>query len=278
MGSSGSRPHPLMIGPVGPNAIYISKLLSLYFPLVSSSLLRDGFLFSFSIASSVNLLHFALPYRISRSINSAIPIWICNLSFLRFNYVAVLAICRTMGAFISRFWFMLFPAKEYKIVVVGLDNAGKTTTLYKLHLGEVVTTHPTVGSNVEELVYKNIRFEVWDLGGQERLRTSWATYYRGTHAVIAVIDSTDRARITIMKDELFRLLGHEDLQQSVVLIFANKQDLKDAMTPLEITDALSLHSIKNHDWHIQACSALTGDGLYDGLGWIAQQVTGKAPS
>lgn len=65
-----------------------------------------------------------------------------------------------MGAFFSRFWFMLFPAKEYKIVVVGLDNAGKTTTLYKLHLGEVVTTHPTVGSNVEELVYKNIRFEV----------------------------------------------------------------------------------------------------------------------
>lgn len=65
-----------------------------------------------------------------------------------------------MGAFMSKFWFMLFPAKEYKIVVVGLDNAGKTTTLYKLHLGEVVTTHPTVGSNVEELVYKNIRFEV----------------------------------------------------------------------------------------------------------------------
>jgi len=66
----------------------------------------------------------------------------------------------------SRFWFMLFPAKEYKIVVVGLDNAGKTTTLYKLHLGEVVTTNPTVGSNVEELVYKNIRFEV----------SSWAIF------------------------------------------------------------------------------------------------------
>ncbi|KAJ9154243.1 hypothetical protein P3X46_027599 [Hevea brasiliensis] len=183
-----------------------------------------------------------------------------------------------MGAFISKFWFMLFPAKEYKIVVVGLDNAGKTTTLYKLHLGEVVTTHPTVGSNVEELVYKNIRFEVWDLGGQDRLRTSWATYYWGTHAVIVVIDSTDRARISIMKDELFRLLGHEDLQDSVILVFANKQDLKDAMTPAEITDAFSLHSIKNHDWHIQACCALTGEGLYDGLGWIAQRVTGKAPS
>lgn len=65
-----------------------------------------------------------------------------------------------MGVIISRLWFLLFPAKEYKIVVVGLDNAGKTTTLYKLHLGEVVVTQPTVGSNVEELVYKNIKFEV----------------------------------------------------------------------------------------------------------------------
>lgn len=65
-----------------------------------------------------------------------------------------------MGAIISRLWFLMFPAKEYKIVVVGLDNAGKTTTLYKLHLGEVVVTQPTVGSNVEELTYKNIKFEV----------------------------------------------------------------------------------------------------------------------
>eukprot|EP00249_Psilotum_nudum_P008335 c21202_g1_i1 orf=523-1077(-) len=180
-----------------------------------------------------------------------------------------------MGALVSRLWFMLFPAKEYKIVVVGLDNAGKTTTLYKLHLGEVVVTQPTVGSNVEELVYKNIRFEVWDLGGQERLRASWATYYKGTHAVLMVVDSTDRGRTAIVKDELFRLLQHEDLHQAVVLVFANKQDLKDAMTPAEISDALSLHNIKNHDWQIQACCALTGEGLYDGLGWIAQHVTGQ---
>ena len=65
-----------------------------------------------------------------------------------------------MEAMILSFWFMLFPTKEYKIMVVGLDNARKITILYKLHLGEVVTTNPTVGSNVEELVYKNIRFEV----------------------------------------------------------------------------------------------------------------------
>lgn len=96
--------------------------------------------------------------------------------------------------------------------------------------------------------------------------------------MIVVIDSTDRARISFMKDELSRLLSHEDLQSSVILVFANKQDLKDAMTPAEITDALNLHSIKNHDWHIQASCAVTGEGLYDGLGWIAQKVTGKATS
>lgn len=83
---------------------------------------------------------------------------------------------------------------------------------------------------------------------------------------------------SIMKDERFRLLWHEDLQHSLVLLFASKQDLKDAMTFAEITNALSLHSIKNHDWHIQACSTLTGDRVFDGLEWISQQVTGKAPS
>nr|GLL27610.1 ADP-ribosylation factor-like protein 5 isoform X2 [Ipomoea trifida] len=80
------------------------------------------------------------------------------------------------------------------------------------------------------------------------------------------------------KDKAIELLPHEDLQNAVVLVYVNKQDLKEAMTPAEITDAISLHSIKNHDWHIQASCALTGDGLYDGLEWIAQRVTGKAQS
>ncbi|MCO5592184.1 hypothetical protein L7F22_046180 [Adiantum nelumboides] len=114
-----------------------------------------------------------------------------------------------------------FPAKEYKIVVVRLDNASKTTTLYKLHLEEVVVTQPTIGSNVEEVIFKNVRFEVWHLGGQDSLRPSWATYYRGTRAIWLVVDSRDRARITAVKDELFRLLQHNELQQAVVLVFAN---------------------------------------------------------
>mmetsp|Transcript_14182 Transcript_14182/g.36404 ORF Transcript_14182/g.36404 Transcript_14182/m.36404 type:complete len:192 (-) Transcript_14182:128-703(-) len=181
-----------------------------------------------------------------------------------------------MGAFFSALWTYWFPNREYKLVMVGLDNAGKTTTLYKLHLGEVIMSQPTVGSNVEQVTYKNMQFEIWDLGGQANLRPSWATYYRSTDAVILVVDSTDRARMGILKSELFTLLEHEDLTSACLLVFANKQDLKDAMTVAELTDALSLHSIKRQDWHIQACTAMTGEGLYDGLGWIAQRMSGQS--
>mmetsp|Transcript_31040 Transcript_31040/g.68886 ORF Transcript_31040/g.68886 Transcript_31040/m.68886 type:complete len:184 (+) Transcript_31040:248-799(+) len=179
-----------------------------------------------------------------------------------------------MGALVSTLWGMWFGGKEYKIVMVGLDNAGKTTILYKLHLGEVVVSQATVGSNVEMVKYRNIQLEIWDLGGQQNLRPFWATYYKNTDAVIMVVDSTDRARVGVTKSELFNLLENEDLAKTPILVLANKQDLKDAMGVEEMTGALSLHSIRNHDWHIQACCALSGEGLMEGLAWIHQRTKG----
>jgi len=177
-----------------------------------------------------------------------------------------------MGMLFSKLWASLFSDKEFKVIIVGLDNAGKTTTLYKLLLNEVVVTAPTLGSNVEEVVYKNIRFVMWDIGGQESSRASWATYYSSSQAVILVIDSTDRERIPIAKDELQKILSHEHLKDSIILVFANKQDLKAAMTAAEVSEALALHDIKDHDWHIQSCCALTGEGLYAGMDWVAQRL------
>ncbi len=82
-----------------------------------------------------------------------------------------------MGVLLSSLWSRLFASnKEYKIVIVGLENAGKTTVLYKLLLNDVVQTSPTIGSNVEEIKYKNITFHMWDLGGQESLRNNWFVY------------------------------------------------------------------------------------------------------
>ncbi|EOB08251.1 ADP-ribosylation factor-like protein 5A, partial [Anas platyrhynchos] len=159
---------------------------------------------------------------------------------------------------------------EHKVIIVGLDNAGKTTILYQFVLellcspcssmNEVVHTSPTIGSNVEEIVVNNTRFLMWDIGGQESLRSSWNTYYTNTEFVIVVVDSTDRERISVTKEELYKMLAHEDLKKAGLLIFANKQDVKECMTVAEISQFLKLTSIKDHQWHIQACCALTGEG------------------
>eukprot|EP01104_Vermistella_antarctica_P001223 TRINITY_DN11284_c0_g1_i1.p1 TRINITY_DN11284_c0_g1~~TRINITY_DN11284_c0_g1_i1.p1 ORF type:complete len:180 (-),score=14.03 TRINITY_DN11284_c0_g1_i1:57-596(-) len=175
-----------------------------------------------------------------------------------------------MGVLLSTLWNKFYGQEEFKVLIVGLNNAGKTTTLYKLLLNEVVFTAPTIGSNVEEFVYKNIRFVCWDLGGQESGRPSWSTYFQNSQAIILVVDSTDRQRLHITKTELDRMLSHEQLLSAILLVFANKQDLKGAMGAAEISDALCLHNIKDHDWHIQACCALTGEGLYQGMDWVAQ--------
>ena len=144
--------------------------------------------------------------------------------------------------------------------MVGLDNAGKTTILYQFLMNEVVHTSPTIGSNVEEVVYKNIHFIMWDLGGQQSLRAAWSTYYTNTEFIIMVIDSTDRERLNVIKEELHSMLNHDELSKAKVLVYANKQDLKGSMTAAEISKELGLTSIKRHPWHIQSCCALTGEG------------------
>ncbi|XP_053118114.1 ADP-ribosylation factor-like protein 5B isoform X1 [Hemicordylus capensis] len=162
--------------------------------------------------------------------------------------------------------------KEHKVIIVGLDNAGKTTILYQFLMNEVVHTSPTIGSNVEEIVVKNTHFLMWDIGGQESLRSSWNTYYSNTEFIILVVDSIDRERLSITKEELYRMLAHEDLRKAAVLIFANKQDMKGCMTAAEISKYLTLSSIKDHPWHIQSCCALTGEGLCQGLEWMTSRI------
>ena len=144
--------------------------------------------------------------------------------------------------------------------MVGLDNAGKTTILYQFLMNEVVHTSPTIGSNVEEVVWKNIHFIMWDLGGQQSLRAAWSTYYTNTEFIIMVIDSTDRERLNVIKEELHSMLNHEELSKAKVLVYANKQDLKGSMTAADISRELGLTNIKRHPWHIQSCCALTGEG------------------
>nr|XP_028558569.1 putative ADP-ribosylation factor-like protein 5C isoform X2 [Podarcis muralis] len=169
----------------------------------------------------------------------------------------------------------VFGSREHKVIIIGLDNAGKTTILYQFLMNEVVHTSPTIGSNVEEIVLRKTHFLMWDIGGQETLRSTWHTYYSNTEFVILVIDSTDRERLTVSKEELYKMLAHEDLRNAAVLIYANKQDVKNSMSTSEISNFLTLSSIKDHPWHIQGCCALTGEGLPAGLEWMISRVAAK---
>jgi len=133
----------------------------------------------------------------------------------------------------------------------------------------VVHTIPTIGFNVETVNYKNINFTVWDVGGQGKIRPLWRHYYQNTEAIIFVVDSNDRDRIDAARDELHRLLSDDELRNSILLVFANKQDLPNAMNASEMADKLALHSLHARQWFIQSCCATSSDGLYEGLDWLA---------
>ncbi|KAL2231315.1 UNVERIFIED_CONTAM: ADP-ribosylation factor 2 [Sesamum indicum] len=259
-----------------------------------------------------------------------------------------------MGLSFTKLFSRLFAKKEMRILMVGLDAAGKTTILYKLKLGEIVTTIPTIGFNVETVEYKNISFTVWDVGGQDKIRPLWRHYFQNTQGLIFVVDSNDRDRVVEARDELHRMLNEirplwrhyfqntqglifvvdsndrdrvveardelhrmlneDELRDAVLLVFANKQDLPNAMNAAEITDKLGLHSLRQRHWgwlsvcvievctcaqsrisaanflkksrgvcksmfpsalYIQSTCATSGEGLYEGLDWLSNNIANK---
>jgi ADP-ribosylation factor-like protein 5B len=88
-----------------------------------------------------------------------------------------------------------------------------------------------------------------------------------------VIDSTDKDRLSIAAAEFHKMMEHDSLKNAICLVLANKQDVKGALSAAQISESLKLTSLKDRQWHIQACCALTGDGLYAGLDWIASKIT-----
>jgi ADP-ribosylation factor protein 1 len=178
-----------------------------------------------------------------------------------------------MGLQFSRIFDLFFSKRDVRILMVGLDAAGKTTILYKFKLGEVVTTIPTIGFNVETVDYKNISFTVWDVGGQDKIRPLWRHYYQNTQGLIFVVDSNDRERLDAARDELHRMLNEDELKDAILIVYANKQDLPNAMRAPEMTEKLGLTALRNRLWYIQPCCAVGGEGLYDGLDWLANQIT-----
>ena len=133
----------------------------------------------------------------------------------------------------------------------------------------------SIGFNVEQVDYKNISFTVWDVGGQDKIRPLWRHYYQNTEGLIFVVDSNDTDRLEAARDELHKMLNEDELRNAVVLVFANKQDLPNALSTSEMTEQLGLHQLRSRQWYIQAACATTGDGLYEGLDWLSGVLKGK---
>jgi len=162
--------------------------------------------------------------------------------------------------------------KELRLLLLGLDNSGKTSCLKKLSEEEISHIMPTQGFNIKSLQQEGFKLNVWDIGGQKAIRPYWKNYYDNTDALVYVIDSADRRRMEETGIELNSLIEEEKLAGIPVLILANKQDLITAMAPKEISEALHLHNIRDRQWQIQSCSAKTGEGLQEGIEWVMKTV------
>jgi len=165
--------------------------------------------------------------------------------------------------------------KEIRLLILGLDNAGKTTILKKVNGEDIDTISPTLGFNIKTLQYDNFKLNVWDVGGQTTIRSYWRNYFEQTDGLIWVVDSSDKLRLADCKKELHSLLKQEKLVGASLLIFCNKQDIEGALTCDEIKDYLELDDITTRHWAIIPCSAVTGEGLLEGIDWLVYDISSR---
>ena len=167
--------------------------------------------------------------------------------------------------------------RELRLLMLGLDNAGKTTVVKKFNGEDIDMISPTLGFNIKTLEFRGFKLNIWDVGGQTSLRSYWRNYFEQTDGLIWVVDSADRARLQDCKAELQELMQQERLAGASLLVFANKQDIEGALTAEQIRQELGLDELsatKRH-WRIMACSAFTGAGLADGVSWLVQDIASR---
>ncbi|CAG5126533.1 unnamed protein product [Candidula unifasciata] len=169
-----------------------------------------------------------------------------------------------MGNLLAR-----FRHRDVRVILLGLDSAGKTSILYRLKLDDLVTTVPTIGFNVENIRYKDLHLTAWDIGSRDKLRPLFRHYYKGADAVVFVIDSHDPERLDELNYDVIKpAVSAEELTNAVFLFLANKTDLPETMTTEEIAEKLGLRYLK-HPWGILPVSAANGEGLQAALEWLA---------
>jgi len=179
-----------------------------------------------------------------------------------------------MGFFSYLMSFLATKKQKVNILIVGLDNSGKTSIVERMKLRSGSSSKgnaevaPTVGFNVDEFVSGPLAFTVFDMSGAGRYRSLWEQHYKEARAIIFVVDSTDKIRLCVAKDELDALLSSEDVHEKPILIFANKSDIPTSLSPVDVAQGLSLEDIDDHPWQIVPSNALDGTGLQEGVDWL----------
>ncbi|XP_037950711.1 ADP-ribosylation factor-like protein 2 [Teleopsis dalmanni] len=158
--------------------------------------------------------------------------------------------------------------KEMRLLLLGLDNAGKTTILKRFNGESIDTISPTLGFNIKTLEHRGYTLNMWDVGGQKSLRSYWRNYFECTDGLIWVVDSADRMRLQACKNELEVLLNEERLAGASLLVLANKQDLPGSLSAAEIKEILELDNITTHHWLVVGVSAVTGEKLLSAVDWL----------
>lgn len=170
-------------------------------------------------------------------------------------------------------WIWKYFHQDTAILILGLDSAGKTATLYSLQLGEAISyTIPTVGFNVEEINIGHLCIKMWDIGGQDKIRALWPHYYQQSNGIVFVVDSNDRDRFDQARDELHAIISHKDNVGKPLLVLCNKQDLPMAARKQELIEKLQLNTIKTSNWFAIECSATKNQKAKIGLEWLSKEI------
>lgn len=180
-----------------------------------------------------------------------------------------------MGVFNKLADIIRIKKEKITILVIGLNNSGKSTIINCLKNSEEQTaiTVPTVGFTVEQFQSQGVSFTAIDMSGGGRYRSLWEHHLANCHGIVYVIDSSDKMRLVVVRDELEILLKHPDMEkrQVPVLFYGNKIDCDDALSSVKLAAAVELEKIKNHPWQITSSNALTGEGIDEGVQWLIEQ-------
>ena len=195
-----------------------------------------------------------------------------------------------MGSWLSR------RDRPVHIVILGLDSAGKSTFLYQLKFHQYISTTPTIGFNYEKIRFapssdgdsrnvsesvaaaQGVTFDIWDVGGQDKVRPLWRSYSRSTDGIFFVVDSCDIERLEEAKVELLRTARVQETVGVPIVVLANKQDLPNSLSPANIQKLLGLQELSGHQCSIQAACAVTGEGLDEAIGQMHEMILKRRKS